>query len=424
MPCTVRATRHGYLAYRLRWRGLPGYEAQERTGLTDTAANRKKLEARARVISDEMKAGTFDYLRWFPEGSSATELRSKGVPATTIGDYAERVWLPRKQPPVVRLSTAKTYRKHLSNHVVPVFGAHTFAEVTLTALEDFRVLLVRKQDGGKGLAAKTARDVIDGTFRALYRDARKEGLATGDPFALLDWPQKIAPEPDPFTADERDKLLAYFLRKDRFWHPYVFTHFWTGLRPGEVNGLRRQALDLKTAKLSVLISRSYGEDNAPKTTRSRRTVALLPEVVRVLRGMPRPTIVRPDAFVFTTSQGEPVDLDRFVEHHWHRALSATGIRPRKFYSTRATFISTALTRGANLKWLADYCGTSVEMIERHYGRYMQSDAGQLALIGGAGESESSTPEVDRDPVPISGVKAGKSGPSRARGQRRKSAINR
>ena len=31
-------------------------------------------------------------------------------------------------------------------------------------------------------------------------------------------------------------------------------------------------------------------------------------------------------------------------------------------------------------WLAKYCGTSVEMIERHSGRYMDSDEGQLALL--------------------------------------------
>jgi hypothetical protein len=132
--------------------------------------------------------------------------------------------------------------------------------------------------------------------------------------------------------------------------------------------------------------------------------------------MPRPAIPRPDDFVFTTPQGHPVDGDRFVEQHWHRALSATGIRPRKFYATRHTFISSALTKGANLKWLAEYCGTSVEMIEKHYGRYMRADADQLALIRGGGESESSTQGADRDPVPIFGVKAGKTGSFRARGQ--------
>jgi len=56
------------------------------------------------------------------------------------------------------------------------------------------------------------------------------------------------------------------------------------------------------------------------------------------------------------------------------------VRPRKFYATRHSFISAALTRGVNLKWLADYCGTSVDMIERHYGRCMQDDHGQLVLF--------------------------------------------
>ena len=43
------------------------------------------------------------------------------------------------------------------------------------------------------------------------------------------------------------------------------------------------------------------------------------------------------------------------------------MRPRKFYATRHTFISVALSKGCNLKWVAEYCGTSVEMIEKSYG---------------------------------------------------------
>ena len=90
MPCVVRTTRRGYLAYRLRWQGLPGYEAQERTGLKDTAANRKKLEARARVISDEMKGGTFAYLRWFPNGNRLVSslIRSLSIRSTLKGGFA------------------------------------------------------------------------------------------------------------------------------------------------------------------------------------------------------------------------------------------------------------------------------------------------------------------------------------------------
>jgi hypothetical protein len=45
-----------------------------------------------------------------------------------------------------------------------------------------------------------------------------------------------------------------------------------------------------------------------------------------------------------------------------------------FTPTRHTFISHALSRGTNIKWLAQYCGTSIQMIEKHYGKYIKSDA--------------------------------------------------
>jgi len=45
-----------------------------------------------------------------------------------------------------------------------------------------------------------------------------------------------------------------------------------------------------------------------------------------------------------------------------------GIRRRKFYATRHTFISIALTRNQNLFALAKSAGTSIEMIQPHYGR--------------------------------------------------------
>src|SRR5262245_1830225 len=100
-----------------------------------------------------------------------------------------------------------------------------------------------------------------------------------------------------------------------------------------------------------------GEDNPPKTKRSRRTLTLLPEVLALLRAMPEPLHATDEAFLFTTMVGTPLDQERFVEKHWHRALRAAGVRPRKFYVCRATFISQAVsTPGVSLKWLADYCG--------------------------------------------------------------------
>ena len=172
---------------------------------------------------------------------------------------------------------------------------------------------------------------------------RTQDLAR-EPFAALDWPDKVDPEPDPFTEEERDILLDYYWRKDRHWFPFVFTQFFTGLRPGEAIGLRC-GLDLRRGRLSVRASRTLGEDNPPKTKKSKRTITVRPEVIAVLRDMPQPLHVTADDFVFTTATGRPVDEERFVQQHWHRALRATAIRPRKFYATRHTFISASLEAG-------------------------------------------------------------------------------
>jgi hypothetical protein len=178
---------------------------------------------------------------------------------------------------------------------------------------------------------------------------------------------------------ERDALIGYFRERNPHYAPLVQTMFLTGLRTGEATGLRWGDVDLRSETMTVRRSRTMGEDNPPKTKRSRRTIRLLADVVSVLRAH-QPLHAAEDVFVFTTQVGTPLDEEAFVAKHWRRAIRATGIRPRKFYATRHTFISWALTRGANLEWIADYCGTSVEMIERHYGRYVHGDDGQLALL--------------------------------------------
>ena len=39
-----------------------------------------------------------------------------------------------------------------------------------------------------------------------------------------------------------------------------------------------------------------------------------------------------------------------------------------------TFISAGLSNDVKIKWLAEYCGTSVTMIEKHYGKYIGGDS--------------------------------------------------
>jgi integrase len=405
MPCSIR-TRGGFLVYRLRCRGLPGggYESQERTGLRDTPANRQKLEKRAAVMTDEMKAGTFDYLRWFPRGAKALHaVTSEPTPTMpTLREYAETTWLPRMVPPAVRAWCAYDYRKHLRSHILPAFGDFPLDTITTAALVSFRAELL-----AKGLSMKSCRNVIDATLRALLRDARAvDKLPLHDPFADLPpkwWPRRARIAVDPFTEEERDKLLDYFARKHPHWHPFMVVAFWTGARPSELAGLRWGDVELRAGKVMIRRSRTMGEDNACKTEASERTIELVPIVTEALQRS-KPLHVTEETFVFLNTEGRPVIVDN-LNRVWHPAIRATGIRPRKFYATRHTFISAALARGARVKWVATYCGTSIAMIEKHYSKWLEGDAGQLALLTEAG-TPSPRPKTDRDSSRFPGVHTG------------------
>ena len=103
----------------------------------------------------------------------------------------------------------------------------------------------------RGSPSKTVRNIIDGSFRAMVRDARDiDGLITSDPFAAVQWPDKEIRRRDAFTKEDRDKILDYFRSNESFYYPFIFTMFWTGMRPSECTALRVGDIDLKNGTIS------------------------------------------------------------------------------------------------------------------------------------------------------------------------------
>ena len=80
-----------------------------------------------------------------------------------------------------------------------------------------------------------------------------------------------------------------------------------------------------------------------------------------------------------------------VDNGFYDTLRRLGIRQRVFYCTRDTSISWQLTQGANPWGVAKYHGTSLQMIERHYGKYIP-DRGLDAAIIEALERQNQTPQ--------------------------------
>ena len=391
MGCRVTANRHGRLALRLTWNGNRSWEG---TGLADTKANRQKLQRLADAVAAEIRLRQFTvarYLHYFPNGNRVSVVAPEPQPPAasspmTLKEYYDE-WIARQVPPLVRAALQRDYRQHVEHYVLPSLtkDGRTFGSLCIADLKPTHLLKLRERLLNRGLALKTVRNIMDGSFRAMIRDARTiDLLIPADPFAALTWPRLPLPKPDPFSVAERDRIVAWFLEHKRFYFPFIFTLFHTGMRPSEAAALRWGDVDTAAGRLTISRSRYLGNEAATKTSGSQRTIRLLPDVCAVLRNS-KPLHIDADKYVFTNAKnGGPIEQREWPRDHWGRVLRGLEIRPRKFYATRHTFISVGLTAGVNLKWLAEYCGTSVAMIESHYGRYLERDGErELQLLMGS-----------------------------------------
>lgn len=191
-----------------------------------------------------------------------------------------------------------------------------------------------------------------------------EEIVDRDPFPALKWPRSERLPPDPFMAEERDKILAEVYTKQALYYPFVYTMFFTGMRPSEAAALRLSDVNLEHRTISITKSRHLGADAAPKTAHSRRLISVSQEIIDLLGAIRLPWQT-PESHVFYNKfSGGPLDPNQWARVYWKGFCE--GVRYRKFYSTRHTFITETVRRGENLKAVADYCGTSVTMIEKNY----------------------------------------------------------
>jgi integrase len=179
----------------------------------------------------------------------------------TLTDFVTTEWLPAIKA-TVRHSTWDSYRRNLQNHVLPDLGGVALAKLTPAQLNALygRLLENGHKASGKGLSHKTVR-YIHTTVHRVLRDAVRWGKLARNPAGLADPPSPRAaqpPEMKAWTAAEVQAFLRY-VEGDRLQACYLLA-LTTGMRRGELLGLRWSDVDLDGARLSIrqtLVSVGY-----------------------------------------------------------------------------------------------------------------------------------------------------------------------
>jgi integrase len=152
----------------------------------------------------------------------------------------------------------------------------------------------------------------------------------------------------------------------------------TGLRPEEWSALERRHID-RARRLVKVEQKNIDAKIAlgGKTKNSVREVPLAGRALAALDTLP-PRLDTP--LLFPAPEGGPLNLDNFRRREWAPAVEAAGVvTPATPYDMRDTFASNALAAGVTVFELARVMGTSVRMIEKHYGALL--DGAHAGIAG-------------------------------------------
>jgi integrase len=136
----------------------------------------------------------------------------------------------------------------------------------------------------------------------------------------------------------------------------------TGCRPGEALGLEWSHINdgfIHFQQTSVNGLR--GELKQGLKTQSSRKFPVNRQLQELIDSIPRM-----NKLVFPSPTGRIIDWTNFRARAWVTVLKNAGIRFRKPYQTRHTFITEALRRGLSVQDVAKLVGNSPQVIYQHY----------------------------------------------------------
>ncbi|HVE91931.1 MAG TPA: tyrosine-type recombinase/integrase [Actinomycetota bacterium] len=310
--------------------------------------SRKAARDRLNEILVELRKGTYQ--------------RPTGL---TVEAYLADEWLPFKRTQV-RPTTFDSYEGIMRCHVVPRLGSRRLVDVTPRDLE--RLYEELRAGGLSPRSVQYVHVLVRGAFRRavergqlarnpadVVRPARATGA--GDRKEMRTWSAELV------------RAFLTFVQEDRLsplWH----MAFHTGMRRGELLGLRWEDVDLEARKLSIRqqLVASCGYEvrvHAPKTGRSRQ-IWLDTQTAAVLkRWKARQAAERLEwgsawndsGLVFTREDGRYHHPDR-ISKVFERLTAAAGLPRIRLHDARHTHATLLLQAGTHVKVVAERLGHS------------------------------------------------------------------
>ena len=280
----------------------------------------------------------------------------------TLGEWLD-IWLQKYMQNTIRPSTYDSYKHIVEDYIKPILGNKTIAFITANDIQKMYVKL--KNEGrkryhktyGKALSDSTIART-HGMLHSALDDAVKEHLIPKNPTTGTNPPKKKKPELQILNEEQLGRFMDA-IEKDIIWRDLFYTELTTGLRRGELCGLKW--IDFNAEDGSLRISRSVSHDKKggivegeTKTGQGKRVILLPISTAEVLK---QRKIKSKSEWIFEN----PLDPSKPVSpnsayNRMKTILKNTGLPNIRFHDLRHTFATHALTSGVDAKTLSGILG--------------------------------------------------------------------
>lgn len=301
-------------------------------GLDDTKNNRKYA---TNVLLPEIQYK-------LNSGEFFNTPNEKKVP--TVGEFAK-----------VSLELHKSYRKQstiydylssLKNHILPYFENTPINQIKPSDLALWQNKVLERVSAGR---LKNIRIVLN----TILEDALNDEIITKNPFSSVKLPKRNPIIIHPFTLDEIKAILG---RAEGMYQSFYAVGFFTGMRTGEIVGLKWEDIDFERKEIHISRSIRMGVESSPKTSNSIRTIDLLDSLVPYLKKQFYRTGAK-QSYVFLTQNDTHIfDAKNIRDFDWTKLLKKLDLTYRPIYHMRHSFASMMIENGEDILWVSNMLG--------------------------------------------------------------------
>lgn len=272
----------------------------------------------------------------------------------TVHDVAQQ-WLTSAKLRVKESSYAN-YESIISKHILPILGGELMSNLTTSKLNDFIHYKLNngRLNGKGGLSAKSVRDIMT-VYRSIESFAAREYGIRETHFTM---PKIEKKQTDVLTAFERKRLENHLIHNQNNTNISVLLCLFTGLRVGELCGLRWGDIDFENETVSVrrTVQRinKHGSSEvvigSPKSKSSVRIVPVPNFILNILKQKKKG-----NDFYIITGTCKPAE-PRTMQNRFKAILKVCGIRSVNFHLLRHTYATVCIETGFDPKTLSELLG--------------------------------------------------------------------